>query len=84
MCEVDLEDLDERLAAVRRCLEPFRLPMGADGGGVEAIAVGGDGIVDLRFGGTCTFCPSVRLTTAAIEAELRRALPWARGVRTSV
>ena len=43
----------------------------ADGGDVELVAISQDGIVEVRFQGTCVICPLSKMT---LRAGLERAI----------
>ena len=47
---------------VERALGLCRPYLQADGGDVELLRVTEDGIVELRFQGTCVICPMSRMT----------------------
>lgn len=73
----------ERLREAERALKTIRPAMQADGGDVQIVAVPSedDGLVEIRFCGTCIGCPSKSLTLKmGIEPALKNALPWVKGV----
>jgi len=56
---------------IEKALETCRPFLRADGGDVEFVAVTDDGIVELRFRGTCGICPMSKMT---LRAGLERAI----------
>jgi len=59
-------------------IEP-RLAM--DGGGIELIDVGEDGVVKVRLRGACSGCPGARMTLQmGVERILKQALPDVKSV----
>ena len=53
----------------------------ADGGNVELIDVGEDGIVSVKLQGACGTCPMAQLTLKmGIEKELKRQIPEVKEV----
>lgn len=66
-------ELRQRIADV---LELIRPSVQADGGDIELVDVGSDGVVSVRFHGACIGCPSSNLTLQmGIEANLRDQVP---------
>jgi len=48
----------------------------ADGGDVELVSVGDDGVVQLRLTGACSGCPFSAMTLAVgVEQRLKAAVP---------
>ena len=65
--------LDERVEKALELCRPF---LQADGGDVELIRIGDDGVVELAYHGTCTICPLSRMTLrAGIERTILRCAP---------
>jgi len=57
-------------------LNRLRPAMNADGGDVELVSIV-DGVVSLRFKGTCLVCPSASLTLSeGIERALKESVSW--------
>ncbi len=72
---VDKEKVKEVLEAVRPSLQ-------ADGGDVELIDVGDDGIVTVELQGACKGCPMSQMTLAGgIERILKERVPGVVAVR---
>ncbi|MCI9128896.1 MAG: NifU family protein [Eggerthellaceae bacterium] len=72
---VDREQVVEVLNAVRPSLQ-------ADGGDVELVDVGEDGIVTVELQGACKGCPMSQMTLAnGIERILKERVPGVVGVR---
>jgi Fe-S cluster biogenesis protein NfuA len=66
---------------VERALEICRPYLQADGGDVELVSVGQDGVVELRFLGTCMTCPMSRMTLrAGLERVILESAPGIRRV----
>ena len=65
--------LRDRVQAVLNLIRPG---VQADGGDIELVNVGGDGLVEVRFHGACHGCPSSNLTLQmGIERNLREQVP---------
>ncbi|MGH7180136.1 MAG: NifU family protein [Tepidisphaeraceae bacterium] len=61
---------------VREVLELIRPAVRADGGDLELVDVGDDGVVRIRFHGACVGCPSSTMTLQmGIERSLRETVP---------
>lgn len=60
--------VQERVEQALRLSRPF---LRADGGDVEISKITADGVVELRFHGTCVVCPMSRMT---LRAGLERAI----------
>ncbi len=66
---------------VERALDVCRPFLHKDGGEVEIVALRPDGVLELRFHGTCTRCGMSRMTLrAGIERAVLRAAPEIRRV----
>lgn len=81
-CEAPRSEEDRgRLAEVETGLRLVRPAMEADGGGVD-VAFVHNGVVGVRFKGTCLNCPSIDLTLKlGLERTLRERLPWVHAVQ---
>lgn len=68
---------DEIKAKIRDVLDKEIRPiLQADGGDVELVAVGDDGVVQLRLTGACSGCPFSAMTLAiGVEQRLKAAVP---------
>jgi Fe-S cluster biogenesis protein NfuA len=65
--------LRDRVQAVINLIRPG---VQADGGDIELVHVGGDGLVQIRFHGACHGCPSSNLTLQqGIERNVREQVP---------
>mgnify|MGYP003956486127 FL=1 len=57
---------------VAEVIELIRPSIQADGGDIELVSVGKDGVVSIRFLGACIGCPSLDMTLqGGIEATLK-------------
>lgn len=66
-------DLGDRVASV---LELIRPSIQSDGGDIELVNVGADGVVQIRFHGACLGCPSSNMTLKfGIEENLKSNVP---------
>jgi Fe-S cluster biogenesis protein NfuA len=66
---------------VERIINLIRPAVQSDGGDLELVSVGADGIVHVRFHGACVGCPSSTMTLqTGIERNLRQHVPEVRGV----
>jgi Fe-S cluster biogenesis protein NfuA len=69
------------IARIEHALEICRPYLKADGGDVELVSVGQDGVVELRFLGTCVTCPMSRMTLrAGLERVILESAPGIRRV----
>jgi len=68
---------DEIRAKIRETLDKeIRPNLQADGGDVELVGVGDDGVVQLRLTGACSGCPFSAMTLAiGVERTLKAAVP---------
>lgn len=68
---------DEIRAKIRETLDrDIRPTLQADGGDVELVSVGDDGVVQLRLTGACAGCPFSAMTLAiGVEQKLKAAVP---------
>lgn len=72
--------VNERVSKVINLLRPV---VQADGGDIEFVGVGPDGVVQVRMHGSCLGCPSAEITLAAgIERNLKDHVPEVKGVKT--
>ncbi len=63
------EDVEKALADIRPALQ-------ADGGDIEFVDVGDDGVVKVRLQGACAGCPMSQLTlTNGVERHLKNQVP---------
>ena len=70
----------EQESEVREDLDTILTAMEADGGGIDLVSVD-NGIVIVRFKGTCVFCPSIGMTLKfGITRALQDTLPWIKEV----
>jgi Fe-S cluster biogenesis protein NfuA len=68
------EKVEEALAKIRPALQ-------ADGGDVELVEVGQDGVVKVRLTGACGGCPMSQMTLKmGIERILRKEVPEVKSV----
>lgn len=68
-------------ARVERALEICRPYLQADGGDVELLRIGDDGVVEIAYHGTCVVCPLSKMTLrAGIERTILRCAPEVRRV----
>ena len=66
---------------VEGALEECRRYLHADGGDIELIEIRSDGIVILKYHGTCTICPMSPLTLrAGLERSILSAAPEVKRV----
>jgi Fe-S cluster biogenesis protein NfuA len=68
---------------VEASLQKVRPALQADGGDVELVDVGDDGIVKLRLTGACKGCPMSQMTLKmGIEKVLKKEIPEVVGVQS--
>jgi len=68
-----MAELRERVEAVIGTIRPM---LQADGGDVELVDVGADGIVKVKLKGACGGCPMSRITLKrGIEARVKKEVP---------
>ncbi len=66
---------------IERALAKIRPALQADGGDVELVEVGEDGIVKVRLKGACGGCPMSQLTLKmGIERILKKEVPEVKSV----
>jgi Fe-S cluster biogenesis protein NfuA len=72
------EELKGQVSAV---LDEVRPHLQADGGDVELVDVGADGVVKVKLTGACGGCPMAQLTLKrGIEARLKEKVPGVTSV----
>lgn len=73
---------DSLRAAVQQVLDLIRPAVQSDGGDVELVDVGPDGLVTVRLHGACVGCPSSSITLqTGIERSLKQRVPGVTGVQ---
>ena len=66
---------------VQKIIDEIRPALQADGGNIELVEVGEDGIVKVRLMGACGSCPMSQLTLKrGIEARLKAKVPEVKEV----
>jgi Fe-S cluster biogenesis protein NfuA len=66
---------------VEQALSKVRPALQADGGDVELVEVGADGVVKVRLSGACGGCPMSQLTLKmGIERILKKEVPEVKSV----
>jgi Fe-S cluster biogenesis protein NfuA len=67
--------------AVQEAIDRIRPHLQADGGDVELIDVGDDGVVKVRLTGACHGCPMAQMTLKnGIERALKQEVPSVKSV----
>ena len=78
---MDLETTGPLRHSVELALDRIRPGLIADGGNVEIVSVGADGVVRIRFQGACVTCPAQLATLRVGIAEpLQRRVPGVTAV----
>jgi Fe-S cluster biogenesis protein NfuA len=68
---------------VEKALESIRPALQADGGDIELVNVGEDGIVQVRLMGACGGCPMSQMTLKmGVEKTLKQIVPQVKNVVT--
>ncbi len=68
---------------VEKALQKVRPSLQADGGDVELVDVGDDGMVRVRLKGACQGCPMSQMTLKmGIEKILKQNIPEIKGVES--
>ncbi len=68
---------------VEKALESIRSALQADGGDIELVDVGKDGIVQVRLTGACGGCPMSQMTLKmGVEKTLKKIVPQVTSVIT--
>jgi Fe-S cluster biogenesis protein NfuA len=66
---------------VQKIIDEIRPALQADGGNIELIDVGEDGVVKVRLMGACGSCPMSQLTLKrGVEARLKAKVPEVKEV----
>ncbi|KPK89724.1 MAG: nitrogen fixation protein NifU [Deltaproteobacteria bacterium SM23_61] len=66
---------------VQKIIDEIRPALQADGGNIELIEVGEDGVVKVRLMGACGSCPMSQLTLKrGVEARLKAKIPEVKEV----
>jgi Fe-S cluster biogenesis protein NfuA len=66
---------------VEKVIDEIRPALQADGGNIELIEVGEDGVVKVRLVGACGSCPMSQLTLKrGVEARLKAKIPEVKEV----
>lgn len=66
---------------VEKALDKIRPALQADGGDIELVNVGEDGIVQVRLTGACGGCPMSQMTLKmGVEKTLKQIVPQVRSV----
>jgi Fe-S cluster biogenesis protein NfuA len=66
---------------VQKIIDEIRPALQADGGNIELVEVGEDGIVKVRLMGACGSCPMSQLTLKrGVEARLKAKVPEVKEV----
>ena len=66
---------------VQKVIDEIRPALQADGGNIELVEVGEDGIVKVRLMGACGSCPMAQLTLKrGVEARLKAKIPEVKEV----
>ncbi len=66
---------------VEKVLNEIRPSLQADGGDIELVSVGEDGVVKVKLKGACAGCPMSQLTLQnAVEAKLKQEIPEVKRV----
>lgn len=67
---------------VLSAIQDVRPSLQADGGDIELVSVGEDGIVKVRLTGACGSCPySIMTLKQGVEAYLKKIIPEVKEVR---
>ena len=68
---------------VEKALDKVRPALQADGGDIELVNVGEDGIVQVRLTGACGGCPMSQMTLKmGVEKTLKQMVPQVKSVVT--
>lgn len=66
---------------VQRAIQDVRPSLQADGGDIELVEVGDDGIVKVRLTGACGSCPMAMITLKqGVENYLKKVIPEVKEV----
>lgn len=70
-------------AEVEQALDTIRPALQADGGDIELVNVGEDGVVQVRLTGACGGCPMSQMTLKmGVEKTLKKIVPQVKSVVT--
>ncbi len=70
-------------AEVEQALDTIRPALQADGGDIELVNVGEDGVVQVRLTGACSGCPMSQMTLKmGVEKTLKKIVPQVKSVIT--
>ena len=70
-------------AEVEQALDTIRPALQADGGDIELVDVGEDGVVQVRLTGACGGCPMSQMTLKmGVEKTLKKIVPQVKSVIT--
>ncbi len=70
-------------AEVEQALDTIRPALQADGGDIELVNVGEDGVVQVRLTGACGGCPMSQMTLKmGVEKTLKKIVPEVKSVIT--
>ena len=70
-------------AEVEQALDTIRPALQADGGDIELVNVGEDGVVQVRLTGACGGCPMSQMTLKmGVEKTLKKIVPQVNSVIT--
>jgi Fe-S cluster biogenesis protein NfuA len=73
--------MSELMERIRKALERVRPYLQADGGDVTVIRMTDEGILELRWEGTCTICPLSQMTLrAGVERVVMKECPEVKRV----
>lgn len=66
---------------VQRAIQDVRPSLQADGGDIELVSVGDDGVVKVRLTGACGSCPYATMTLKqSVESYLKKNVPEVKEV----
>ncbi len=69
------------LEKVKRAIQDVRPSLQADGGDIELVSVGEDGVVKVRLTGACGSCPMATMTLKqGVESYLKKTVPEVKEV----
>jgi len=61
---------------VEQALDTIRRALNMDGGDLELVSIGEDGVVTIRFQGACCGCPHAKITLKSyIERVMKEQIP---------
>ena len=66
---------------VASAIDDIRPALQADGGDIELVAVGEDGVVSVKLKGACAGCPMSQMTLShGVEVHLKKIIPEVQSV----